>query len=59
MIDDSILDSEEEDSEEENENKRGQPQAKLRILRNEHIPEAGEWLTPVITLVICMDRPCV
>lgn len=49
VINDSILESEEEDSEEENENKRRQPRAKLRILRNEHIPEAGKCLTPVIT----------
>ncbi|KAF7670137.1 hypothetical protein LDENG_00049770 [Lucifuga dentata] len=36
VINNSILESEEE----ENENEKGQPLAKLRILRNEHIPEA-------------------
>ncbi|CAK6966266.1 mediator of DNA damage checkpoint protein 1 [Scomber scombrus] len=40
MISDSILESDEEENEEENKDKRGQPLAKLRILKNEHIPAA-------------------
>ncbi|XP_068179300.1 mediator of DNA damage checkpoint protein 1 isoform X2 [Antennarius striatus] len=40
MINDSILESDEEDKEEENENKRGQPMAKLCILKNKHITES-------------------
>lgn len=48
MISDSILESDEEDNEEEIENKRGRPLAKLCILKNKHIPEAGEWLTDVV-----------
>uniref|UniRef100_UPI003AAED75B uncharacterized protein n=1 Tax=Centroberyx gerrardi TaxID=166262 RepID=UPI003AAED75B len=39
MIDDSVLESEEEEIEEEDENNRGEPLAKLRVLKNEHIPE--------------------
>lgn len=45
MINDSFLDSDEDENEEENENKRGRPLAKLCILKNEHIPETGEWFT--------------
>lgn len=48
LISDSILESDEEDNEEEIENKRGRPLAKLCILKNKHIPEAGEWLTDVV-----------
>ncbi|KAM7383258.1 hypothetical protein PAMP_002928 [Pampus punctatissimus] len=40
MINDSILESDEEENEEENKDKRGQPLAKLCILNNEHIPAA-------------------
>uniref|UniRef100_UPI0037E7EC91 mediator of DNA damage checkpoint protein 1 n=1 Tax=Semicossyphus pulcher TaxID=241346 RepID=UPI0037E7EC91 len=39
MINDSILESEDEENEEEKGNKRGRPLAKLCILKNEHIPE--------------------
>lgn len=45
IINDHISESDEEEYEEENEDNRGQPLAKLRILKNEHIPETGEWLT--------------
>lgn len=54
MISDSILESDEEENEEENENKRGRPLAKLCILKNEHIPETGEWLpAAVIAPIVC------
>ncbi|XP_026226272.1 mediator of DNA damage checkpoint protein 1 [Anabas testudineus] len=39
MISDSILESDEEGYEEKNDNNRGDPLAKLCILKNEHIPE--------------------
>ncbi|XP_028280178.1 mediator of DNA damage checkpoint protein 1 isoform X2 [Parambassis ranga] len=39
MIDDSVLESDDEENDEENENNRGRPLAKLCILRNEHIPQ--------------------
>lgn len=42
MIDDLILESDEE--EQEDANKKGEPLAKLRVLKNEHIPETGEYL---------------
>lgn len=45
MISDSFLESDEEENEEKNGNKRGQPLAKLCILKNEHIPETGECFT--------------
>jgi hypothetical protein len=38
LIDDSVL----EESEEEDGEKRGEPLAKLRVLKNEHISETGE-----------------
>lgn len=41
MINDSILESDEEESEEENKNKRAKPLATLCILKNDHIPERG------------------
>lgn len=54
MISDSILESDEDENEEEDENKRGRPLAKLCILKNEHIPETGEWFTAaVITPMFC------
>lgn len=54
MISDSILESDEEENEDESEPKRGRPLAKLCILKNEHIPEAGEWFTAaVISPVVC------
>ncbi|KAM9852080.1 mediator of DNA damage checkpoint protein 1 [Aulostomus maculatus] len=40
MICDSILESDEEENEEENQNNRGQPLAKLCVLKNVHIPAA-------------------
>lgn len=55
MINDSILESDEEENEEENENKRGRPLAKLCILKNQHIPEAGECFNAaIITHVGCL-----
>ena len=39
LIDDSIL---EESEEEEDGEKRGEPLAKLRVLKNKHITETGE-----------------
>lgn len=54
MINDSFLDSDEDENEEENENKRGRPLAKLCILKNEHIPETGEWFTALCLVNICM-----
>ncbi|CAJ1062565.1 LOW QUALITY PROTEIN: mediator of DNA damage checkpoint protein 1 [Xyrichtys novacula] len=39
MISDSFLESDDEESEEENGNERGQPMAKLCILKNQHISE--------------------
>ncbi len=54
MISDSFLESDEEENEEENENKERRPLAKLCILKNEHIPETGEWFAAnVITLMDC------
>lgn len=54
MISDSILESDDEENVEENRDKRGRPLAKLCILKNEHIPEGGEWFTAaVITPVVC------
>lgn len=43
MISDSILESDEDESEEENKNKRGEPLATLCILKNDHIPEKGNF----------------
>lgn len=43
MINDSILESDEEENEEENENKRGKPLASLCVLKNDHIPERGRY----------------
>ncbi|KAM9310188.1 mediator of DNA damage checkpoint protein 1 [Pholidichthys leucotaenia] len=40
MISDSVLESEEEENEDKNGSERGEPMAKLCILKNEHIPEA-------------------
>lgn len=58
MINDSILESDEEENEEENENKRGRPLAKLCILKNQHIPEAGECFNAaIITHVGCLFMP--
>lgn len=51
MISDSILESDEEGYEEKNDNNRGDPLAKLCILKNEHIPETGEWLTAAVIFV--------
>lgn len=42
MINESILESDEEENKEESKKKRGNPLAKLCILKNEHIPETGE-----------------
>jgi len=54
LISDSILESDEEETKEENENKKRLPLAKLCILKNEHIPETGAWLTTaVITPILC------
>lgn len=54
LVSDSILESDEDDNEEEAENKRGRPLAKLCILKNEHIPETGEWFAAaVITPMFC------
>lgn len=54
MISDSILESDEEENEEENKDERGQPLAKLCILKNEHIPAAGEWLASVVITSMCL-----
>lgn len=43
MISDSILESDEGETEEENENKRGKPLATLCVLKNDHIPESGNF----------------
>lgn len=43
MISDSILESDEEENKEESMKKRGNPLAKLCILKNEHVPETGEF----------------
>lgn len=43
ILSDSILESDEEENKGEIENKRGRPLAKLWVLKNEHIPETGEW----------------
>lgn len=48
MISDSNLDSDEEENEDKNENERGRPLAKLCILKNEQVPEAGEWFTAAV-----------
>lgn len=53
MINDSILESDEEENEEESKDKRGQPLAKLCILQNEHIPAAGEWQTSAVVTSMC------
>ncbi|KAM3873257.1 mediator of DNA damage checkpoint protein 1 [Diretmus argenteus] len=39
VIDDSMFESDEEENEEENGHKRGEPLAKLRVFKNEHMPE--------------------
>lgn len=44
MINDSILESD-DDENEENENKKGRPLAKLCILKNAHITERGKGFT--------------
>lgn len=43
LINDSILESDEEEKE-DNQTSRGRPVAKLHILKNEHMPETGEWM---------------
>lgn len=53
MISESFLDSDEDENEEENEVKRGRPLAKLCILKNEHIPETGEWFTALCFAILC------
>lgn len=56
VISDSVLESDEEENEEENDNER-QPVAKLCILKNEHIPETGEWLTASVTVCDVHKQP--
>lgn len=58
MISDSILESDEDETEEENENKRGKPLAKLCILKNDHIPESGEWFAATTAVWKIMKRSC-
>lgn len=58
MISDSILESDEDETEEENENKRGKPLAKLCILKNDHIPERGEWFAATTAMWKIMKRSC-
>lgn len=53
MINDSFLDSDEDENEEENENKSRRPLAKLCILKNEHIPETGQWFTALCFANLC------
>ena len=43
MINDSLLESNEEENEDDQTSK-GNPLAKLHILKNEHMPETGEWM---------------
>lgn len=43
MINDSLLESDEEENE-DNQTSKGRPVAKLHILKNEHVPETGEWM---------------
>lgn len=43
MINDSLLESDEEENE-DNQTSKGRPVAKLHILKNEHMPETGEWM---------------
>lgn len=43
MINDSLLESDEEENE-DNQTCKGSPVAKLHILKNEHMPETGEWI---------------
>lgn len=43
LINDSILESDEEENE-DIQTSRGRPVAKLHILKNEHMPERGEWM---------------
>lgn len=54
MISDSFLESDEEENEEDTKDKRGQPLAKLCILKNEHVPVAGKWLTCCYYICIFM-----
>lgn len=44
IIRDPISESDEEECE-DNKDERGQTLAKLCILKNDHIPETGEWFT--------------
>lgn len=43
MINDSLLESDEEEND-ANQTSRGIPVAKLHVLKNEHVPETGEWM---------------
>lgn len=43
IINDSLLESDEEENE-DNQTSKGRPVAKLHILKNEHMPETGEWM---------------
>lgn len=49
MINDSHLESDEEENE-DNQTSKGRPVAKLHILKNEHMPETGEWMN--VTVIV-------
>lgn len=57
-ISDSFLESDEEESEEEIETDKGKPLAKLCVLKNPHIPETGEWVTPAAPTPMHMHFIC-
>lgn len=57
ILNDSILESDEDEEKKVDEGKRGEPLAKLRVFKNEHISETGEkiYFVPWLFLIIIID----